>query len=528
MTFEEILESLRQAQGDPLRLALATVDMAIASHPPSVRTALEAAAIPHWFDPKILVELLSVSLDEASALFDTLKTLPVVESFPAKGGCNVHETTRLALRQHLYQAEPDRFVSLSAKAANCWSGDDPGSQVEKVYHRLSSNPEEGGGELERLYWKWQRSAKLESIQRLGPLLEELSRFPLAETARGRILLILGWIRLNRMPLAELITLAREAVALLALTGPQSSCADAHALLGRVLEISGRRPDALAEFQAGKRIMESLTALDPANSDWQRDLSASLHHIGHIYQSQGCLPDALAEFQAGKRIMESLTALDPANSDWQRELSISHHNIGRIYRSQGSLPEALAEFQSDKRIMESLTTMDPVNFDWLRDLSVSHHDIGDIYQSQGRLPEALSEFQAGRRIMESLTAMDPANSNWQRDLSASHHHIGTIYQSQGRLPDALAEFQAGKGIMESLTALDLTNSAWLRDLSVSHSNIGSIYQSQDRLKEALTEFECDLAIAEALSQLDPTNQTWQEDLSITKSEVARLRKKLRAQ
>ena len=93
MTFEEILEHLRQAQGDPHLLALATTDSVLASHPPALRQALEAAAIPHWFDEQILGQMMNVEPAAASAGLATLKTLPFVEPFQAKGGWNVHEAS---------------------------------------------------------------------------------------------------------------------------------------------------------------------------------------------------------------------------------------------------------------------------------------------------------------------------------------------------------------------------------------------------------------------------------------------------
>ena len=149
MTFEEILEHLRQAQGDPHLLALATTDSVLASHPPALRQALEAAAIPHWFDEQILGQMMNVDPAAASAVLATLKTLPFVEPFQAKGGWNVHEATRLALRRKLRSDEPERFAILSATAAGVWIGDDSGSRVENIYHRLSASPQKGAGDLER-------------------------------------------------------------------------------------------------------------------------------------------------------------------------------------------------------------------------------------------------------------------------------------------------------------------------------------------------------------------------------------------
>src|ERR1035437_5015568 len=64
----DIVERLRQAGGDPEQLLLATVDIALATHEPRLREALECAAIAHWFDDRILARLLDTNAGEAALL----------------------------------------------------------------------------------------------------------------------------------------------------------------------------------------------------------------------------------------------------------------------------------------------------------------------------------------------------------------------------------------------------------------------------------------------------------------------------
>ncbi len=525
MNFDDIRRRLHEAEGNPELLALATLDFVLSEYPPDIRLLVESAAIPRWFDHEILARMRGWKSEPTADDWATLIELPFIESFQAKRGFNVHQVTRLALRRKIRTENPARFKRLSTIAAEIWNGEDTSTRVEHIYHQLSASPLDGSDLLEKTYWKWRRAGKLERVQQLGAVLDELATFPLADFAKGRVLLIRGCARQSRIPLNELQDTVNEAIGLLVQTGPQSSLADAYFVLGTISEKKGELRAALASFQTAKRIMEALTGAEPTNPDLQRELSVSHNAIGWIYKAQGKLEKALDEFQAARLIREALTVQDPANSDWQRDLSVSHNAFGRIYQSQGKLEKALDEFQADKRIMEGLTAQDPANSDWQREFSVSHYAIGHIYQSQGRLPEALAEFQEYKRIIEALTAMDPANSDWQRDLAMSYSNVGRIYQSQGEYEKALAELQKYKRIMQTLTALDPANFDWQRDLSVAHNAIGSIYQSRGRLTEALTELECDLAIAQRLARLDPTNLEWQEDLRVSAATVEALRKKI---
>ncbi len=174
MDFDEIQRRLESAQGDPQALALATLDIVLADRDPRLRIAVEAAAVPHWFDAEVLAALLPEEADDAAAVVEQLKALPMVESFPARQGWNVHDTTRLALRARLAREEPTRFVRLSAAAADYFIGDAPPLEVERIYHRLSATPE-GADELEALWKRWDRGGRHEALQALGVVLDELTQ-----------------------------------------------------------------------------------------------------------------------------------------------------------------------------------------------------------------------------------------------------------------------------------------------------------------------------------------------------------------
>jgi len=572
--FDAILARLEAARDDPRALALATLDICLAGREPLLRSAVEAAAIPHWFDTDILRALLPDAEARIDDLLQELAKLPMVETFKARGGWNVHELTRLALRERMARDEPARLAELSALAAAQFAGDASERQIECVFHRLNASPAEGAAELYALSRAWDDAGRHETLQALGVALDELARgSPLVPIAEAQVKLRLGVIRSDRLAVAERMVLARRALELFRACGDVQGIVDAldfrgdieedsgeieharasyvesfksaksaaaldpdsthwrrelavaHSKIGRVFQAQGKLDAALAEYQEYKRIMAELAVLDPANDNWQRELSVSHNNVGGIFQAQGKLDAALDEYQESKRIMADLAALDPANAGWQRDLSVSHNNVGGIFRARGKLDAALAEYQESKRIMADLAAVDPANTGWQRGLSVSHHCVGGIFQAQGKLDAALAEYQEYKRFMAELAVLDPGNANWQRELSVSHNNVGGIFQAQGKLDAALAEYQAGMRIMAELTALDPANTGWQRDLSVSHNHVGGIFEVQGKLDAALAEFQADLRIAETLVALDPSNAVWREDLRITRDCVESLRRKL---
>ena len=106
-------------------------------------------------------------------------------------------------------------------------------------------------------------------------------------------------------------------------------------------------------------------------------------------AQGDGPGALAAYRKSLAIREALAARDPANTQWQRDLSVSHDRIGDVLVAQGDGPGALAAYRKSLAIAEALAARDPANTEWQRDLSVSHNRIGDVLVPQvtgrGRWP-----------------------------------------------------------------------------------------------------------------------------------------------
>jgi len=243
MDFEQAIRILKEAQGDPARLGLASVDLLLAGHPDEerekLRTALEVAAVPHWFDEKILAALLDPPLAvDAEALAAKLRRLPVVEPFPARGpgAANVHEATRLALRARMKAESPERLRALSVHAQACFAGDAaPHARIEVLYHRFTAEPEAAAWECSALAEGWDGAGRYEALLGLGVVLDELLQEGLPESlVRGTALYWLARIRFNYQPLGITAPQARAALEEYQRSEDDSRIAMSQGLLGNVL------------------------------------------------------------------------------------------------------------------------------------------------------------------------------------------------------------------------------------------------------------------------------------------------------
>jgi hypothetical protein len=82
---------------------------------------------------------------------------------------------------------------------------------------------------------------------------------------------------------------------------------------------------------------------------------------------GDLAAARTAYQARLDIMTRLAAADPADTDWQRELSVSHIKLGDVAIAAGDLAAARAACQASLDIRVRLAAANPANTGWQRDL-----------------------------------------------------------------------------------------------------------------------------------------------------------------
>jgi tetratricopeptide (TPR) repeat protein len=557
MNFNETLAFIAAAQGKPDQLALATVEIVLAGQPPAeqaaLRAALDAAALPHWFDAALLGKLLPPDLaPRANELFARLCALPFTERFAARGETahNVHEATRLPWRARLRASEPERFRELSRSAVAALPAPTdpaaaPAERIEALYHRLGTlaaattgapasgpaagaaddlraGPEVGAprtgetaeavaAQCEALAREWERAGRTDERQALAAALGELDQAgELAGLVRAVALLAIAEARWNFQPLEVTGKSVATVFKLCEAAGDGRRLAWAWLLRGQLAEARGELASALTAFEQCLSLRRECARQRPGDAELENELADSHFYIGGVQLAQGDLAGARAAFEATLALNQKPAALDPANAVWQRELAVSHSRVGDVRLAQGDLAGARAAFEATLALNQKLAALDPANADWQRDLAVSYSRAGDVRLKQGDLAGARAAFEAYHAIRKKLAELDPSNTDSQRGLAVSHSRVGDVRLKQGDLAGAWAAFGACLAISQRLAVQDPANAAWQRDLALAHHRVGDVARHSQDFATARREWNQALAIFERLTKLDPTNADWREN------------------
>lgn len=534
MDFIEQLRILEEAKGNPALLALATVEVAhhrlSAEERSRIKDALFAAAVPHWCDREMLAVLLQATPDEADRLLSGLSALTVIESFPARGedAINVHETARLALREHLRRSNVSIWQALSARARDHVArSEEPHSRIEALYHHFAIDQHAAAEECEALDREFNLGRRPEVRHALALALQELASAGwLTGAAEVEARLPPLEVRNQRGEAgAQLESEAREILEIARSTSAPSAIGRAQCILGDILQTRTHLDDAMGAFQEFLAIFQRLTKGDPSKAGWQRELAVAHIKVGDIDQEQRRFEEAWANFRESLAIFERLTVIDPSNIGWRRELAVAHSRVGDVRAAQDRPNEALDDFHQYLAIAQQLTAIDDHNTDWLFNLAVAHSKVGDMYRKQGHLDDAVAAFREELAAFQRLTEIDPTNTRWQRQLAITHARTGDIHRELGRLDDAVAAFREYRAIFQRLTAADPSNVGWQHELAGAYLEVGNITQKQGRLDDALAAFGERLAIFQRLTKTDPSNAGWQHGLAIAHNRLGQIFQKL---
>jgi tetratricopeptide (TPR) repeat protein len=296
-----------------------------------------------------------------------------------------------------------------------------------------------------------------------------------------------------------------------------------------LKTLGDTAGALDAARKEAAIFEALQRSEPANADYQYNLSVSDTRIGDVELDQGHLGQALDSYRVGLAIEEPLAKLNPSNAVLQNMLSLFYEKVGDVEVDQGQFAGALDSYRKALAIRERLVESDPKNADWQSNLSVSYQKVGDVEVEQGQYAQALDSYRAEFALVDGLARADPGNTSRQSALLVSYEKVGEVESHlaqaaqdldsyQAGLAQALDSHRDGLAIVERLANSDPKNAGWQRDLSVSYQKVGDVEVEQGQYAQALDSYQHDLTVAKRLAESDPSNAGWQRDLSVSYQKV----------
>ena len=354
---DDFLSRLQNAGSEEERRWLA-LEFSLNSLMPGLREAVWVAAIPHWFDESFLAALLGeegIARLEASGGLEELARLPFIEPFLGRG-YNVHEHTRALLRSRLWRDEPDRFMELSRRAEGYCRGQDPedtGWGIERIYHLLLTDPNEGADQLQNTGWRWQNSPnfafdKIEAMARTARELIDEGTL----NGRGRAWTLYWEGHLDAHYYRNQSALEKLAEIDLPVENDRYLAADRLSRLGDVERMQANYEAARARYEAARPIYAAIgDRLGEANT---------IRSLGDVELRQANYEAARARYEAARPIYAAIGArIGLANVSF---------NIAQIFLQSGDLAASEPYLTEAVAIGNAILPGHPVVAGWAEQLA----------------------------------------------------------------------------------------------------------------------------------------------------------------
>ncbi len=289
----DYLTRLAAAQSAQERTWIITESL-LNSLPDDLRSMVWAAAIPHWFDEKILAALRPEFAQQSARLYADLQTLPFVEVFQGRGH-NIHELTRKVMLEHLWNEKRDEYRVLSQRAADYFGQDEiTENRIESIYHRVIANPEQGAKEFWEQGAAWNDSFNYAELNSLSEsVLEHVRERELEGRTKGLAYFFRGLEENRIYHQAEALSAFQQALE--NTEADKQLRANALKATGDVLQFLDKRDEALARYDEALQLFRAVgDRLGEANS--QLALGDMERTAGRTNKARTSLQSALKLYQ----------------------------------------------------------------------------------------------------------------------------------------------------------------------------------------------------------------------------------------
>ncbi len=372
----DLLKRLAQAQTDDERAWLVTESL-LHTLSPELQSAVWAVAIPHWFDAEILAALRPELADQAEDLYSQLQQLSFVEVFPGRGH-NIHERTRKAMLERLWQSSQSQYIELSEKAAQHFSNQaETYQKLEGMYHLAIAEKDNAGDVI------WDYSSELNNTFQYAEL-DALADILLEHATHNRLSASAGAVTYYRKGGAanriyknrEALANYEQAIGLFRDVGDRLGEANTLRAIGDVLQFLDRRDEALANYEQAIGLYRDVgSRVGEANT---------LTAIGDVLQFLKRTEEALANYEQAIGLFRDVgDRLGEANTlQGLGGLKENDAEALALYRQAHQLYQQIGDQYSQARNLRWFIAEAQVKLGQVADARAALQEAADIFDTIG--------------------------------------------------------------------------------------------------------------------------------------------------
>jgi eukaryotic-like serine/threonine-protein kinase len=218
-------------------------------------------------------------------------------------------------------------------------------------------------------------------------------------------------------------------------------ASSYISLGNLSLTEGDLARARDDFRGSHEIQEKLV-VGPKDLEGRHALASSLNGLAELSFRLNDRPTTQKYYLDLLKLMQELSAADPINVEFKKDLATCHEKLGDINLFWGQdLPKTLAEYQRGHDIREALLKREPTSADLQAEFATSNYRLGTANLWLGRKSESEKCYQDSLKFREKLSPRDPTNTHRKLELMLSLARCGQ-HTKAAELADAIRKATSG--------------------------------------------------------------------------------------
>jgi tetratricopeptide (TPR) repeat protein len=457
VSIEDLLKQIQAAETEEDRQWI-LLELQMSQMPNSLVSMLWAAAIPHFFDEKVLSALRPELAGDANRLYDDLKKLTFVEEFPGHG-FNIHELTRNVLLERLWGQQQEEFLMLSQRAADYFFElkESAEEDVEFSYHEILNEGVRQTGRLLDRVINWWTYYQIDTIKAaLQRFLEHARADRLSCFGQGFSLHLNGLAKSRIANYQEAESLFRQAKKVYM----DENLGNRRYETTLLRDLSSSISDQGDPESARLITEEALKISEEQLGEIHLDTAISLNNLAGLYQNLGRYKEA------EPLLLRALEINEVQLGENHLETAYNLNNLASLYRILGRYKEAEPLYLRALKIREEqLGENHP-------DTANGLNNLAGLYQNLGRYKEAEPLHLRALKIREEQLGEN------HPDTANSLNNLASLCQISGRYKEAEPLYLRALKIREEQLGENHP------DTANSLNNLAGLYRKQERFSEAI--------------------------------------------
>jgi serine/threonine-protein kinase len=206
---------------------------------------------------------------------------------------------------------------------------------------------------------------------------------------------------------------------------------------RLLAVGLAPADALPMARKGHALLVLLCDQEPGASLLQGELAASHRLLGHIHSKTGRKPEALAEYEKALAVLEPVVRKHPEVTDFKHHLARCHFDRGIMRLELGSPARAQESMTVARDIRRALVKANPQNAEYRTALGLTLVNLSGILADLGHRQEALKVARQAVQEYQVVFARAPKFPYYRSALSHALNVRVRFALENGRPAEATA-------------------------------------------------------------------------------------------